>query len=977
MNKELPKAYNPKEYEDRIYQKWEKSGFFNPDKCVKGGIAKKDAKNFSIALPPPNRTGVLHIGHALMLVIQDILTRYHRMKGEKTLWVPGTDHAAIATQSVVEKKLYKEEGKTRHDLGREEFLKRVREFADQSHKTITEQVKKMGSSLDWSREAYTLDEVRNRAVNTVFKMMSDDGLIYRGDRVINWCPRCHSTLSDDEVEYKTQKTKLYTFKYSKDFPFTIATTRPETKLGDTAVAVNPKDKRYKKYLGKTYDVDFVGVALKLKIIADRQVDMEFGTGAVGVTPAHSMADWQMAQDHKLDVVKVINEDGNIADDYANYAGKSVEQAREMIVKKLKEQGLLEKEEEMENNLSVCYRCHTPIEPLPSLQWFINVNKKLKIKNEKLKIDGEYSLKELALRVVKSGKIKITPERFEKNYFHWMDNLRDWCISRQIWFGHRVPAYYDIFDKNNKYGEIIFNAPFLFIKGDMNETVSKLEKNGYSENFSANAKTNGFNIYRASFDALKGLIELKMTTIIEVKKKLRGLLVERCNKIIVEVESSIVSETAVQDPDTLDTWFSSGLWTFSTLANNPDQIKIKDGKLIIDSDDFKNFHPTSMMETGYDILFFWVARMIIMTTYAIGDIPFKDVYLHGLVRDEKGRKMSKSLGNAIDPLDVCAKYGTDAVRLSLIIGTTPGNDINLSEEKIAGFRNFTNKLWNINRYIYQHYPEHAFPDKENVLRGIIPDTEADKWIENKFIELRDKTTKDIKEYRFSQAGERLREFTWNDFADWYLEVSKFETNTQKGPILRSVINGLLTLWHPFIPFITEAIWQSRERKKESFLMIEKWPCADKYKKRKNSFELIKEIIMAIRAARSENKVEPAKKIKAVIYGGKFTELIKSQEHLIKNLRTGIEELDVNAKGKKIKDAIYITVADVEIYLINVVDKEKKKIRIKKEIDNLEKVIAIIEKKLSNKQFVKKAPEKIVRQEKEKLKLWKEELKKIKK
>ncbi|MEA3464106.1 MAG: valine--tRNA ligase, partial [Patescibacteria group bacterium] len=633
MNKKLPKIYEPDKYEDRIYQKWEKSGYFNPNKCVKDGIARKDAESFSIVLPPPNRTGVLHIGHALMLVIQDILTRYHRMKGDKTLWVPGTDHAAIATQSVVEKKLYMEEKKTRHDLGREQFLKRVYEFADKSHKTITRQVKKMGSSLDWSREAYTLDEIRTKTVKTVFKMMSDDGLIYRGDRVINWCPRCHSTLADDEVEYKAQKAKLYTFKYSKDFPFNIATTRPETKLGDTAVAVNPKDKRYKKYIGKTYEVDFVGVALKLKIIADRQVDMKFGTGAVGVTPAHSMADWQMAQDHKLEIVKVINEDGNIVDDFDDYSGKSAEQAREMIVKKLKRQGLLEKVEEMENNLSLCYRCHTPIEPLPSLQWFIDVNKKLKVESEKLKVKGEYSLKELSLHVIKSGLIKIIPKRFEKNYFHWMENLRDWCISRQIWFGHRVPVWYC---KNAK---------------------CKMQ------NAKLNAKCKN--------------------PIVSIKE------VEKCPYCDGGVE---------QDPDTLDTWFSSGLWTFSTLADNPDQIKIQDGKLVIDSDDFKNFHPTSVMETGYDILFFWVARMIIMATYAVGDIPFQDVYLHGLVRDIKGRKMSKSLGNAIDPLDVCAKYGTDAVRLALIIGATPGNDINLSEEKIAGFRNFTNKLWNISRYI---------------------------------------------------------------------------------------------------------------------------------------------------------------------------------------------------------------------------------------------------------------------------------------
>ena len=937
MNKELPKAYNPKEYEDRIYKKWGKSGYFSPDKCVKDGIAKKNAKSFTIALPPPNRTGTLHIGHALMLVVQDILIRYHRMKGYKTLWIPGTDHAAIATQSVVEKKLYAEEKKTRHDLGREKFLKQVYEFADKSHKRITEQVKKMGSSLDWSREAYTLDEARTRTVQTVFKMMYDDGLIYRGDRVVNWCPRCHSTLADDEVEYKTQKAKLYTFKYSKNFPFAIATTRPETKLGDTAVAVNPKDERYKKYIGKIYEIDFVGVALKLKIIADRAVDAEFGTGAVGVTPAHSMADWQMAQEHKLNVVKVINEDGKICEDLSDYSAKTVEQAREMIVKKLKEQELFEKEEEMENNLSLCYRCHTPIEPLPSLQWFINVNKPLrgrkqKTKNRKqgLDIEGK-TLKEIALGVVKSGKIKIIPERFEKNYFHWMENLRDWCISRQIWFGHRVPVWY---------------------KEKLEVRSKKLEVN----------KDNN-------------------------------------NEIYVGVEPP-KGEGWQQDEDTLDTWFSSGLWTFSTLANNPDQIKIKDGKLIIDSDDFKNFHPTTVMETGYDILFFWVARMIIMTTYAVGDIPFRDVYLHGLVRDERGRKMSKSLGNAIDPLDVCAKYGTDAVRLSLIIGTTPGNDLNLSEEKIAGYRNFANKLWNIARYILQtteNSKQPACADRKTAnskaTEWLASHSVADKWILGEMQKLIKQVSEDLDNYRFSQAGEKLRDFTWNDFADWYIEVSKFEKNSEKDKILMIVLQDLLKLWHPFMPFVTEVIWS--EMGEQRFLMVEKWPESphlipqppllirrgggerSETGVRFDDFEPIKNIIIAIRSARSQYRIKPSQKIKAIIYAGENKELIESQAELIKKLRTGIDELEIKKSGGKIKDAIYLTVNNVEIYLeIFGFDFKAEAKRLGKEIKGQEARINILEKKLSNKQFVKKAPTRIVDQEKEKLGLWQEELEKIK-
>ncbi len=1074
MNKELSKVYEPNKYEDRIYEEWGKSGYFSPDKCVKDGIAKKNAKSFTIALPPPNRTGTLHIGHALMLVVQDILIRYHRMKGYKTLWIPGTDHAAIATQSVVEKKLYAEEKKTRHDLGREKFLKQVYDFADKSHKRITEQVKKMGSSLDWSREAYTLDEARTRTVQTVFKMMYDDGLIYRGDRVVNWCPRCHSTLADDEVEYKTQKAKLYTFKYSKNFPFAIATTRPETKLGDTAVAVNPKDERYKKYIGKTYEIDFVGVALKLKIIADRAVDAKFGTGAVGVTPAHSMVDWQMAQEHKLNVVKVINEDGKICKDLSDYSAKTVEQAREMIVQKLKEQGLLDKEEEMENNLSLCYRCHTPIEPLPSLQWFINVNKKIPKYNK--------TIKELSIEAVKKGvfgneKIRIIPERFEKNYFHWMENLRDWCISRQIWFGHRIPVWYktqknkNTKKQNHKNEEIYIGvkppeekANFVFLHGFkrthkvidpfrwLNQQLftednfcenlpnpDKPNRQEQAEFVLKNAQINentvivthslggilalkiieennlkikklvmiapGYNTrteelrdYKGDdfdFNKINKLIEevvifqdlndqvvRQEDNKIYVKKMMNAKLIameapvshfncEECIEIYDELKKSVWT----QDEDTLDTWFSSGLWTFSTLANSPDQIKIKDGKLIIDSDDFKNFHPTSVMETGYDILFFWVARMIIMTTYAVGDIPFRDVYLHGLVRDEKGRKMSKSLGNAIDPLDVCAKYGTDAVRLSLIIGTTPGNDINLSEEKIAGYRNFTNKLWNISRYILQNKKDTECPIGHSV-SGM---TLADEWILQKMQNLIKQVSDDLDNYRFSQAGEKLREFTWNDFADWYIEVSKFEKNSEKDKILMIVLQDLLKLWHPFMPFVTEAIWQEMGNK--NLLMIEKWPrCRDTkfcVSTNANDFELIKNIIIAIRNARSQYRIKPSQKIKAVIYVGKNKELIESQAELIKKLRTGIDALEIKKSGEKIKDAIYLTVNGIEIYLVVPGFNFKAEIaRIERAAKEQEARIKILEKKLSNKQFIKKAPEKIVNQETEKLELWQEELKKLK-
>ncbi|KKQ60444.1 MAG: Valine-tRNA ligase [Parcubacteria group bacterium GW2011_GWE2_38_18] len=885
MSKEIAKTYEPSLYEDEIYKKWEESGFFNPDNLS----LSENVSSYSISMPPPNVTGTLHMGHAEMLAIQDILIRYSRMKGERTLWVPGTDHAAIATQTKVEK-ILKAEGTSRQELGKEKFLERVRAFAKESHDIINNQCKKMGSSCDWSREAYTLDEVRSKTVRSVFKLMYDDGLIYRGDRIVNWCPRCHSTLADDEVEYKEQKAKLYTFKYDKKFPFAISTTRPETKLGDTAVAVNPKDERYKEYIGKTIEVNFCDQPLKIKIISDYTVDQDFGTGALGVTPAHSAADWQMAEENDLDTIKVIDEDGNIHAGHGEYSGLSVKEARIKIISKLRDSGLLEKEEEIDNKLSICYRCATPIEPLPSLQWFINVNKPI------VKFQGK-SLKDVSLEAVRNGvfgrdKINLIPERFEKSYFHWMDNLRDWCISRQIVFGHQIPVWY-----NSK-------------------------------------AVNTSNIY-VGVEAPEG-------------------------------------KDWVQDEDTLDTWFSSGLWTFSTLARSADDVKIEDGKLVIDSEDFRNFHPTNVMETGYDILFFWVARMIIMTTYALEDIPFQDVYLHGLVRDEKGKKMSKSLGNVIDPLDMIKKYGTDATRLSLIMGSTPGNDMSLSEEKIAGFRNLTNKLWNISRFIETSYGFGQELINGKVI-GELEATMADRWILFKFQNLVKEVSEDLDNYRFSQAGERLRQFTWDDLADWYLEVSKFEKSNAKQIILTHIVSDLLKLWHPFMPFVTETIWTEIIGGK--MIMIESWPVGS-LAEIKIDFDKIIEIIQVIRNARAENKVEPAKKIKAVICAGKQKELIESQSKLIINLKTGIEELEILEKGEKPDNAIFVTVGEIEIYLLGARDEAKEKIRIAKEIENLEKQIAIVRGKLENQEFVERAPTAIIEKEKAKLAGWQSELEKLK-
>lgn len=733
MNDNVPekllKPYNPKETEGRVYEKWEKSGFFNPDICVKNGVTSPDAEVFGMVLPPPNVTGTLHMGHAAMLAIEDTLARFHRMKGERTLWLPGTDHAAIATQSKVESIIYKAEDKTRHDFSREEFLKRVEQFASESHDTIVGQIKRMGASVDWSREAYTLDEKRNVAVKTAFKRMYDAGLIYRGYRVVNWDPKGQTTVSDEEVVYREEKGSLYTFKYSPDFPIAIATTRPETKLGDTAVAVHPDDARYKDFVGKTFNIDFVGTPLSIKVVADNAIDQSFGTGAVGITPAHSMTDFEIAGRHSLPLVSVINEYGkmNIADPELN--GKKTKEARAIIIERLRAAGLLEKEESIAQNIPRAERTNGVIEQLPKLQWFVAVNKPFKMGLSKIpgiKEGEKTTLKEILQAAVGGGAIKIFPDRFEKVYSHWILNLRDWCISRQILFGHRVPVWYK--DK----------------------------------------------------------------------------------EIYCDIEAPQGKDWE-QDPDTLDTWFSSGLWTFSTLGW-PDT----------DAPDFKTYHPTSVLETGYDILFFWVVRMILMSGFLLGDVPFRNVYLHGLVRDHKGQKMSKSLDNSIDPVDMAEKYGADAARLSLLVGNAPGNDLKLSEDKIRGYKHFANKLWNITRFVLSAGGSGERPDKLS---------EADNQIISEFKEIISDVTKDIEEFRLHLASEKLYHYAWHRFADVIIEESKPILNGNDTALrpsrvfaLETILADMLRLWHPFIPFVTEEIWSVMPArvKHRDMLMVENWP-----------------------------------------------------------------------------------------------------------------------------------------------------------
>ncbi len=875
MNKELDKNYNPGENEDNIYKKWEESGYFNPDNLD----LPETAKSYTIVLPPPNITANLHVGHSCMLAVEDLMIRYKRLKGFRTLWLPGTDHAAIATQMVVEKKIFQETGKTRHDLGREKLLEEIWSFLRNTQKTILMQTRKMGASLDWSREAFTFDEERQKAVNTMFVDMYKEGVIYKGERIVNWCPHCHSTLADDEVEYKEQNAKLYTFKYDKGFPVQISTTRPETKLGDTAVAVNPKDERYKQYLGKEYEVNFCGQKLKIKIISDFNVEMEFGTGALGVTPAHSMVDFQMAQANGLPVIKVINEDGIIRDGFGDYSGIKVEKAREMIVDSLKHSGLLEKEEEITNNLSICYRCGTPIEPLLSKQWFVSVDKKL----ARL---GNKSLKEKALEAAQKGDIEFIPERFNKQYQNWMENLHDWCISRQIWFGHSIPVWY---------------------KGE--ETYVGTE--------------------------------------------------------------SPKEEGWVKDQDTLDTWFSSGMWTFSTLGW-PDNFK--DGKKI---NDLLKFHPTQVLETGYEILTLWVSRMIMMSFFALGEIPFEKVYLHGTILDAKGKKMSKSKGNGVDPVSVIEKYGADALRLSLLMGSTPGNDSRYSEEKIESKRNFINKLWNISRFILDSTSQKVY---------LIPNTQipnaktlSDKWILDNFQDLCLSVDNDLNNFAYSSAAERLLNFTWDSLADWYLEIAKIEKD--KDEILIYILKNLLILWHPFIPYVTEKIWSSFN---DNLLMVATWPEMKELKAEQQNdkseietqFFKVKEIIIAIRNVRSENKIEPAKKLEAIIYAGAWVKLLNEQIGLICGLKTGLSGIKILESGEKVEGAISAIVGEIEIYLLGAIDKDKEKERLEKEEANLNKLIALQLQKLSNKEFIDRAPEKIVVAEKEKLENYQNELEKIK-
>lgn len=852
MDNEMPKAYEPRLVEDALYHKWEQSGFFNPDNLA--------GESYSIMMPPPNVTGVLHLGHALENSLMDAMARYQRLNGKKVLLVPGTDHAAIATQARVEKNLMAGGMKNpRQELGREGLLEKIREFAEGSKATILNQVKKMGTSADWSRLAYTFDEKRSTAVNELFTRMYNDGLIYRGFRVVNWSVKGQSTCSDDEIETIEREATMYTFKYGKNFPITISTTRPETKVGDTAVAVHPADDRYAAFVGKTFDVEFAGSKLSIRVIASEAVDPAFGTGALGVTPAHSAIDFgmyevQKAKQDAIEIRQVIGVDGKMTADAGSVvSGMTVEKARETVVEWLKEQNLLEKEEKIVQNVGTSDRYNDVIEAIPMTQWWLDVNKEIPGRGK--------TLRDLMREAVTTGlggdskqKVAITPERETKLYLDRVENLRDWCLSRQIWWGHRVPAWY----RND---EIVVGAAVP-------------EGEGW-----------------------------------------------------------------IRDEDTLDTWFSSGSWSFSTLGW-PNETA-----------DLKDFHPTNWIQMGYEIRYLWLMRMILMSTYALNQIPFKDAYIHGILRDKDGKKFSKSSGNGIDPIVVIDEYGCDALRLSVLSGNAPGNDSRYYTEKVESARNLVNKIWNISRFIIGN------AEGARHVENVVPKTLADKWIVGRFEETVVKVGKLVDAFDFSLAIEVLREFTWTDFADWYLEIAKVEG--EKNEILLYILERLLIVWHPFAPFVTEAIYEKFDC---GLVMVAKWPKIGHALSESDrlAFASVQETVVAIRNFLSEHKTLPKDVTSIVMVNAKALTGLES-------IIAGLTKVKNVSMGEGRPESISpIVVGGMQIFIaLPVVDAAEARPRLEKEIAECEKFIGMQESKLGNEDFVKRAPEKVIAGEKKKL------------
>ena len=849
MAKDLAKQYDPKDVEDRIYKFWLDGKYFHA-KC------DPEKKPYTIVIPPPNITGQLHMGHALDNTLQDILIRYRRMQGYDALWLPGTDHASIATEAKIVEAMRKE-GITKEDIGREGFLKRAWEWKEKFGGRIIEQLKKMGSSCDWDRERFTLDEGCSKAVKEVFVNLYNKGLIYRGERIVNWCPHCLTSISDAEVEYEDQAGHFWHLRYPfKDGSgyLELATTRPETMLGDTAVAVNPNDERYKDIVGKTLILPIVH--REIPVIADDYVEMDFGTGCVKITPAHDPNDFEVGLRHNLEVIDTFTDDAHIKPEWGKYAGMDRMEARKAIVEDLEKEGAIVKIEDYSHNVGVCYRCHSSIEPKVSKQWFVKME----------------PLAKPAIDCVKNGEVKFVPERFDKTYYHWMENIKDWCISRQLWWGHRIPAWYC-----DDCGEVVVSK----------ETPTVCPKCG-------------------------------------------------CTHL-------------TQDPDTLDTWFSSALWPFSTLGW-PDK-----------TPELAHYFPTSTLVTGYDIIFFWVARMIFSSVENMHERPFDTVFIHGIVRDAQGRKMSKSLGNGIDPLIVIDEYGADALRFTLATGNSPGNDMRFSDEKVGASRNFANKLWNAARFILMNLGEDEKAPH-------IPDELAleDKWILSLFNKLTKEVTDNLDKFELGIAVQKLYDFIWDVFCDWYIEISKIRLNSgdEKAAqtardMLVYIMSNTLKLLHPFMPFITEEIWQTLPHDGES-IMISEWPV---YKDEHNfsveeqEMDRIMEAVRAIRNRRAEMNVPPSKKAKYYIATAHKDTFEKAG--IFMQRLASCSEAEIG-DSFEIDDAVCIVTTDAKIYipLGELVDFEKEIARLNKEKEKVLKDLEFIDKKLNNENFVAKAPKTVV-------------------
>ncbi len=864
MKRELDKLYSPSDFEDRIYKMWVDENCFH-------AVRDPEKTPYTIVIPPPNITGQLHMGHALDNTLQDILIRWKRMSGYCALWVPGTDHASIATEAKIVEAMRKE-GITKDDLGRDGFLKRAWAWKEQYGGRIVSQLKKLGSSCDWERERFTLDEGCSKAVKDVFVNYYNKGLIYRGERIINWCPHCRTSISNAEVEYEDQAGHFWHLRYPlKDGSgyVELATTRPETLLGDTAVAVNPKDERYKDIVGKTLILPLVG--REIPVVADSYVDMEFGTGVVKITPAHDPNDFEVGKRHDLPVLNVLTEDAKIVDDYPDYAGMDRYEARKKIVEDLEKGGYLVEVEDHEHNVGTCYRCGTTVEPRVSLQWFVKMDE----------------LAKPAIKAVEDGDIKFVPDRFEKNYLNWMNDIRDWCISRQLWWGHRIPAFY----------------------------------------------------------------------------------CDDCGEMVVSKESEVCcpkcGKPMRQDPDTLDTWFSSALWPFSTLGW-PD-----------DTEDLKYFYPTSTLVTGYDIIPFWVSRMIVAGMENMKEKPFDTVLIHGLVRDEQGRKMSKSLGNGIDPLEVIDKYGADALRFMLATGNAPGNDMRYSDDKVKASRNFANKLWNAARFIMMNLPDGFTAD---VLPAQM--TIEDKWIVSKFNTLAKEIDENLTNFDLGVAVAKLYDFIWDVYCDWYIELTKpriaagGDTAAAAQTVLVWVMKGMLKLLHPFMPYITEEIWQTLTDG-ASILMLEKYPVYDEslnFSAEEIDFGKIIAAIKAVRNIRSEMNVVPSVKAKLYIETAQ-PEVFANGVMFFERLASA-SEVEILEKAD-VKDAVTAVTDAARIFipLSDIVDTEKERARLDKEKKKVQKDIDFLSGKLNNQGFLAKAPEQLIAAQKEKLAKAQEKMAKI--